>query len=199
MNPERPRIFLMQKRIESSRRRDQFWWATSFAHRLSGFEFSHRILSMTSFFSLRILSMTSFSFSLYIRGRGRPWLGRGARTRFRRDCASIVLQCGKWCQALRVLGSSNVDVCGCEGAPGDEKHTSPPETSCSREQYIQNNAFHMHLCFHRPAVWPTHLTNFKKNLWEGCRARRGYSRDTYPESYITKYTSIRRYTGRESH
>ena len=27
---------------------------------------------------------------------------------------------------------------------------------------------------------------------EGCRKSRRYSRDTYPESYITKYTSIRR-------
>jgi len=29
-------------------------------------------------------------------------------------------------------------------------------------------------------------------LWEGCRESRRYSRETYPESYITKYTSIRR-------
>jgi len=29
-------------------------------------------------------------------------------------------------------------------------------------------------------------------LWEGCRESRRCSRDTYPESYITKYTSIRR-------
>jgi len=28
--------------------------------------------------------------------------------------------------------------------------------------------------------------------WEGCRESRRCSRDTYPESYITKYTSIRR-------
>ena len=31
-------------------------------------------------------------------------------------------------------------------------------------------------------------------LWEGCRESRKCSRDTYPESYITKYTSIRRET-----
>ena len=31
-------------------------------------------------------------------------------------------------------------------------------------------------------------------LWEGCRKSRRCSRDTYPESYITKYTSIRRST-----
>jgi len=30
-------------------------------------------------------------------------------------------------------------------------------------------------------------------LREGCRDSRGCSRDPYPESYITKYTSIRRY------
>ena len=30
------------------------------------------------------------------------------------------------------------------------------------------------------------------NGWEGCRESRRYSRDTFPESYITKYTSIRR-------
>ena len=29
-------------------------------------------------------------------------------------------------------------------------------------------------------------------LWEGYRERRRCSRDTYPESSITKYTSIRR-------
>ena len=29
-------------------------------------------------------------------------------------------------------------------------------------------------------------------LWEGCRESRRCSRDTYPESYVTKYTSIRR-------
>ena len=29
-------------------------------------------------------------------------------------------------------------------------------------------------------------------LWEGCREGRRYSRDTYLESYITKYTSIQR-------
>ena len=28
--------------------------------------------------------------------------------------------------------------------------------------------------------------------WEGCRESRRCSRDTYPESYTTKYTSIRR-------
>jgi len=31
----------------------------------------------------------------------------------------------------------------------------------------------------------------KRIVWEGCRESRRYSRDTYPESYITKYTSIR--------
>ena len=31
-------------------------------------------------------------------------------------------------------------------------------------------------------------------LWEGCRESRRCSRDTYPESYITKYTGIRRLT-----
>ena len=29
-------------------------------------------------------------------------------------------------------------------------------------------------------------------LWEGCRESKRCSRDTYPESYITQYTSIRR-------
>jgi len=29
-------------------------------------------------------------------------------------------------------------------------------------------------------------------FWEGCRESRRCSRDTYPDSYITKYTSIRR-------
>ena len=29
-------------------------------------------------------------------------------------------------------------------------------------------------------------------VWEGCRESRRCSRDTYPESYITKFTSIRR-------
>ena len=29
-------------------------------------------------------------------------------------------------------------------------------------------------------------------LWEGCRENKRCPRDTYPESYITKYTSIRR-------
>jgi len=29
-------------------------------------------------------------------------------------------------------------------------------------------------------------------LWEGCRESKRGSMDTYPESYITKYTSIRR-------
>ena len=32
-------------------------------------------------------------------------------------------------------------------------------------------------------------------LWEGCRESRRCSRDTYPESYIAKYTSIRRENG----
>ena len=30
------------------------------------------------------------------------------------------------------------------------------------------------------------------SFWEGCRESRRCSRDTYPESHITKYTSIRR-------
>jgi len=30
-------------------------------------------------------------------------------------------------------------------------------------------------------------------LWQGCHESRKCSRDTYPESYITKYTSIRRF------
>ena len=30
-------------------------------------------------------------------------------------------------------------------------------------------------------------------LWDGCRESRRYSRNTYPESYVTKYISIRRY------
>ena len=30
--------------------------------------------------------------------------------------------------------------------------------------------------------------------FEGCRESRRYSRETYPESYITKFTSIRRQT-----
>jgi len=34
----------------------------------------------------------------------------------------------------------------------------------------------------------------KPRVWEGCRESRRYSRDTYRESYITKYTSIRRET-----
>ena len=34
-------------------------------------------------------------------------------------------------------------------------------------------------------------------LWEGYRESRRSSRDTYPESYITKYTSIRRKRRRE--
>jgi len=36
-------------------------------------------------------------------------------------------------------------------------------------------------------------------LWEGCRESRTCSRDTYPESYITKYTSIRRKSCRENY
>ena len=32
------------------------------------------------------------------------------------------------------------------------------------------------------------------DLWEGCHESRRCSRDTYPESCITKYTSIRRKT-----
>jgi len=43
----------MQTRIKYSRKHDQFCWATSFAHRLSGFELCHRIVSITSFFSTR--------------------------------------------------------------------------------------------------------------------------------------------------
>ena len=31
------------------------------------------------------------------------------------------------------------------------------------------------------------------NMWEGCRESRKCSRDTYPESYITNYTSINIY------
>jgi len=48
-------------------------------------------------------------------------------------------------------------------------------------------------------VPPTKITARRKlltlivgPLCEGCRESRRYSRDTYPESYITKYTSIRR-------
>ena len=33
----------------------------------------------------------------------------------------------------------------------------------------------------------------QRSVWEGCRQSRRYSRDTYPDSYITKYTSIRRF------
>ena len=35
-------------------------------------------------------------------------------------------------------------------------------------------------------------------LWEGCRESRRCSKDTYPESYITRYTSIRRYSARRA-
>ena len=35
------------------------------------------------------------------------------------------------------------------------------------------------------------LVDFHVVIWEGCRESRRCSRDTYPESYITKYTSIR--------
>ena len=38
------------------------------------------------------------------------------------------------------------------------------------------------------------LNGFAGPLWEGYRESRRCSRDTYPESYITKYTSIRRLT-----
>ena len=38
--------------------------------------------------------------------------------------------------------------------------------------------------------------SYIERLWEVYRESRRCSRDTYPESYITKYTSIRRYTGR---
>ena len=38
--------------------------------------------------------------------------------------------------------------------------------------------------------WNFERTHLRK-LWEGCRKSRRCSRDTYPESYITKYTSIR--------
>jgi len=43
-------------------------------------------------------------------------------------------------------------------------------------------------------VWPRPSTTPCPcdHLWEGCRESRRCSRDTYPESYITKYTSIRR-------
>jgi len=34
----------------------------------------------------------------------------------------------------------------------------------------------------------------KVDSWEGCRESRRCPRDTYPVSYITKYTSIRRET-----
>ena len=34
-----------------------------------------------------------------------------------------------------------------------------------------------------------------RDLWEGCRQSSKCSRDTYPESYITKYTRIRRLQG----
>ena len=37
--------------------------------------------------------------------------------------------------------------------------------------------------------------SFGDRLREGCRENRRCSRDTYPESYITKYTSIRREAG----
>ena len=39
----------------------------------------------------------------------------------------------------------------------------------------------------------THLVTGRAR-WEGCRESTRCSRDTYPESYITKYTSIRRLT-----
>ena len=39
---------------------------------------------------------------------------------------------------------------------------------------------------HSGLVGPTDFS-----LWEGCRESRRCSRDTYPESYITKYTSTR--------
>ena len=41
-----------------------------------------------------------------------------------------------------------------------------------------------------PAGAPTEVSVLP--LWEGCRESRRCSRDTYLESYITKYTSIRR-------
>jgi len=37
---------------------------------------------------------------------------------------------------------------------------------------------------------PTEIRTFQP--WEGCRESRRCSRDTHPESYITKYTSIRK-------
>ena len=51
---------------------------------------------------------------------------------------------------------------------------------------------------HDPRFKPYHNFHALKDhtlagpLWEGCRESRRCSRDTYPESYIIKYTSIRR-------
>ena len=43
-----------------------------------------------------------------------------------------------------------------------------------------------------PQVMNQSFTCVVDRLWEGCRESRRCSRDTYPESYITKYTIIRR-------
>ena len=45
-----------------------------------------------------------------------------------------------------------------------------------------------------PTLFTPHVSRCKNNciIWEGYREGRRYSRDTYPESYITNYTSIRR-------
>ena len=37
-----------------------------------------------------------------------------------------------------------------------------------------------------------HMVDSAATLWEGCRESRRCSRNTYPESYTTKCTSIRR-------
>ena len=46
----------------------------------------------------------------------------------------------------------------------------------------------------RVANWNKRPSNCLTVLWEGSHESRRCSRDTYPESYITKYTSIRRLT-----
>ena len=52
-----------------------------------------------------------------------------------------------------------------------------------------NEAHDLDACESQPA---SARECIRLNFWEGYHESRRCSRDTYPESYITKYTSIRR-------
>ena len=80
--------------------------------------------------------------------------------------------------------TSNVDSTRTSG------HTSRGQVSTYTYRGLSLGSAYIYIHIYYTCIYHT----LAGPLWEGCRESRRCSRDTYPESYVTKYTSILRVT-----